>query len=102
MGKNLVMPKTGYKYWQLEQSVSPNAGFWLGFLDYWSEGNWGWVDGTTGWFGGPDGVGYTFTNWETGNPDNSGGDQDFAYIWEGHNYKWDDGSSWFSKYYICE
>jgi hypothetical protein len=102
MGKDLVMVKTGYEQYQLEQLLSPAASYWIGYTDQASEGIWKWVDGTTGWIGDSNGTPYGFNNWQSGQPDDYGGNQDFAYIWGTTGYKWDDNMSSANQFYICE
>ncbi|MDW8274046.1 MAG: lectin-like protein, partial [Chitinophagales bacterium] len=60
------------------------GGAWIGYTDAASEGNWVWVDGSQS----------TFTNWNGGEPNNSGGlpcyqDEDAALI-QFSNGKWND------------
>lgn len=52
---------------------------WIGFSDTASEGTFAWSDGTPA----------TFTNWNVGEPNNSGGTEDWAEMF-GSNGKWND------------
>lgn len=52
---------------------------WIGFNDVATEGQWQWSDGSAG----------KFTNWNSGEPNNSGGIEDFAEML-GSTGKWND------------
>ncbi len=64
---------------------------WIGFTDQVVEGTWRWVTGETN----------AYTNWHSGQPDNSG-NQDFATINWNNSNQWDDNGSATSLPYILE
>jgi len=74
--------------WNAMQNRGHNRAF-IGLNDFSSEGTWVWSDGSS--------VGYT--NFASGQPDNYGGAQDVAVIWEKPAGTWDDDSS--SKTYAA-
>lgn len=49
----------------------PQVGLWLGFTDMTEEGDFRWVSGEP----------VTFTSWASGEPNDSGGGEDFAYLY---------------------
>lgn len=73
MGGNLAMPKTK----ELSDFIVSFAtkynlnGLWLGATDEEKEGTWKWVDGTS----------ITFNNWNTGEPNNVGGNEHYMEIY---------------------
>lgn len=62
---------------------------WLGGRDA-MEGVWRWVDGAQFWMGGASGVkvGGLYSNWQSGQPNNNGGNQDCLRL--GTDALWDD------------
>ncbi|XP_071941160.1 alpha-N-acetylgalactosamine-specific lectin-like [Antedon mediterranea] len=68
--------------------------FWLGLTDSDVEGNWTWKDS---------GDVATYTNWKTGQPDNSGG-EDCAHQSSGDpdSGTWNDWGCEQQIYYVCE
>jgi len=70
-------------------------GFWLGGNDAATEGQWMWVTGES----------WSYSNWDTGQPDNAGGrGQNYAAMWS-NGGSWDDGGLPYSDEpasYLCE
>ncbi|MCA3277530.1 MAG: hypothetical protein ING26_18625, partial [Roseomonas sp.] len=56
--------------------------FWIGLNDAAQEGVWRWSNGDP----------VTYTRWAPGEPNNWGGDQDYALYWPWHGETWDDGT----------
>jgi len=68
-------------------------GFWLGATDRQNEGTWVWDKTETK---------VTYTDWQTGEPNNYGGDQNCLLIKRGYKYKWDDSECDSRLGYICQ
>ncbi len=83
--ENSYVNATAYSYY---------AGkWWTGYTDAVSEGTWLWPDGTTG----------SYTNWHTGEPNNSGSNEDCVQLGRFYPaYTWNDEPCTSSFYYICE
>ena len=64
---------------------------WLGFTDEASEGNYVWVNGDP----------ITYTNWNSGEPNNSNNQEHFARLLK-HNGKWTDRDEWFTAEIVLE
>ncbi|XP_045193617.2 perlucin-like [Mercenaria mercenaria] len=58
------------------------------------------TEGKFKWYGTDDAA--SFTDWNAGQPDNSGGIQDCALFHPGMDFKWDDGSCSAKRKFICE
>ncbi len=71
-------------------SYSTNR-WWIGFNDRSSEGSWEWEDGSSS----------TYTNWQSGEPNDSGG-SDCGQINRYTTGTWDDTTCTTTQYYICE
>ena len=65
---------------------------WIGFNDIQQEGQWVWTDGSA----------VTYTNWNSGEPNNSGGAEDTAHTWGGGLSTWNDLNGNSSLYGIIE
>jgi flagellin len=65
---------------QIMAAVGSGANLWIGLTDENSEGTFQWVDGTAA----------SFTNWMGGQPDNSGGNQDYVKLSDLAAGQWDD------------
>ncbi len=67
-----------------------------------SEGNYYWIDGYPFWTGGQAGsaVGGAYTNWETGEPNNLGGEN--CLLKYSSNGKWNDYGCGNGRHYVCE
>lgn len=93
IGGHLAMPKTK-EYCDYVSYVATQYGFgdmWIGGRDTASEGTWRWIDGTL--------VGYS--NWNTGEPNNSGGNEDYMEIYTATG-KWNDLNGTQLIPFICE
>lgn len=72
--------------------VTPLAdGFWIGYNDIASEGTFTWVTGSS-----------TYTNWDTGEPNNSGGNEDCVALWANQDGFWHDANCTWNAYGFCE
>lgn len=63
---------------------------WIGLTDKNSEGNFVWITGET----------FSYSNWDTGQPDNANGNQHYGILQ--NNGRWDDGYIGNSYHYILE
>jgi len=80
MGGNLVTVNDAAENQFLVDIFGGSEWLWIGFNDAEQEGVWKWVSGEP----------VTYTNWGAGQPDNSGGNQDYAYINWSSPGLWDD------------
>ncbi len=64
---------------------------WIGYSDHVHEGSYKWVDGSVG----------NYTNWNAGEPNNSGGDEDYTRLLK-HNGKWTDRNATFKAEFVME
>ena len=64
---------------------------WIGASDMKREKSWTWSDGTP----------FKYSNWDNGEPNNSGGNQDCGGPWHG-GWKWDDQNCSSKKKFICK
>ena len=69
--------------------LSISNSYWIGFNDHNSEASFSWIDGSS----------TSYTNWDSGEPNNSG-EEDCTLMWKG-NGKWNDDKCSLSKYFIC-
>ena len=65
---------------------------WIGATDSEEEGKFRWVDGSS----------VAFSNWNTGEPNNSNGNEDCVHIYGGHRNKWNDKNCAHRLPFICE
>jgi len=72
-------------------SLYGGGDYWIGFTDQGTEGSWYWYDGSP----------VSYTNWEPGEPNNSGWwGEDCAEMWG--DGLWNDASCWDDNGMICE
>ena len=80
---------------ELVYSLISDAGkYWVGGTDAASEGAWQWSDGTP----------WVYTNWRSGQPDNSGGGQHYLFILgpgDVHG-QWSDYEEYREMWSICQ
>jgi hypothetical protein len=67
-----------------------NTSWQIGFNDRSTEGDWVWSNGDD----------VTYTNWASGEPNDSGGEDCVQILWSG--YAWNDGACGSALPYICE
>jgi hypothetical protein len=58
----------------------PYYGGWIGFTDKASEGTWVWAAGDGGYWKSGDAASTSYTKWNTGEPNNSGGSENYAQL----------------------
>jgi len=68
------------------------GGGWFGLSDADNETFWKWVDGSQ----------INYVNWKSGEPNNAGGDQHYAFFPEGWGGKWDDYADSARSFPICK
>ncbi|XP_063413977.1 perlucin-like protein isoform X2 [Mytilus trossulus] len=78
--------------WLKQEANVEEKSFWAGAADF-NEGDWRWI---------VDFSNVTFTDWHTGQPDNSGGHEDCLEIEKSYNYQWNDVVCTIQNGYICE
>ncbi len=77
-GGSLATIKSQEEQDEVEALLHGNASYWIGASDAGQEGQWTWVDGDA----------FTFTHWNAGEPNNSGGNEHYAQIYS--DGKWND------------
>ena len=70
MIKTEAMQNYVYNTILANQTVAALSTFWIGATDKAKEGEWRWVDGTL--------LSSTYTNWSTGEPNNSGTGENYC------------------------
>ena len=68
-------------------------GVWIGIDDKSIEGKFTYAT---------DGESVKFTNWNRGQPDNAGGNEDCAHLWKGHGFRWNDVGCSAKMSFVCE
>jgi len=95
LGGHLATISDANEQTAIETLVSKSAWnlYYLGATDKTTEGTWNWVDGTP----------WDYTNWNTGQPDDYQGAEDYLQIYNS-NKKWNDLNNYFSENtgFVCE
>ncbi len=73
-------------------NLGASGSIWLGGTDSAVEGTWTWITGEP----------WNYSNWGSGQPDNSRGDQNYLDFWDGALGKWDDDRDSTSHSFVCE
>ncbi|VDI56799.1 Hypothetical predicted protein, partial [Mytilus galloprovincialis] len=77
----------------LRKAVQHDCGYWMGATNA-KDGQWKWINDLSR---------VQYSNWISGQPDNSNGVEDCACFWKVNNYNWNDASSNHDGLgYICE
>ena len=92
LGGNLVTVNDAAEEAFLQTSFGTDQRFWIGLNDVASEGNFVWASGEA----------VTYTNWHPGEPNNFGGNQDYAVMNYATNKLWDDDYSTSQRFGIIE
>lgn len=66
--------------------------WWIGLNDLSVEGTWEWIDGSA----------VTYTEWDSGEPSNSGGGEDCVHFIANQGTEWNDLGCSTSQNYVCE
>ena len=78
----------------LAKSIATQGyGVWIGIDDKSIEGKFTYAS---------DGESVKFTNWNRGQPDNAGGNEDCAHLWKGHGFRWNDVPCSARMSFVCE
>jgi hypothetical protein len=101
-GGDLAVVDSLLKQKTLERILESDKSYWIGATDEAQEGNWKWVNGNNFWNGDDSGYQTGYHNWRSHQPDNHNGAQNYAKIWGGFSYQWDDDYSSAKEFYICE
>ncbi|MFK0730324.1 MAG: Calx-beta domain-containing protein [Gloeotrichia echinulata GP01] len=80
LGGNLVTINDAAEETWLKSTFGSNQQFWIGFTDKDVEGQFKWVNGEA----------TTYTNWAPGEPNNRGGNENYAVMNWGSTGKWND------------
>ena len=94
LGSKLVIVNSQAEQRALTSKISGSKSMWIGlYRDPKDKSRWLWVDGSRP----------TYTYWNSGEPNNSGGDEDCGeMISKNRGHKWNDMPCKFSFPYICE
>ena len=82
LGGDLAIINTSAKQSAVNSKVSTIGEAWIGCTDEAVEGTWRWVDGTL--------LSSGYNNWAPGEPNNTDGGEDYGYIYNTNNFKWND------------
>ncbi|KAL4237891.1 chromatin-modulating protein mrc1 [Mactra antiquata] len=82
-------------YLKAQASTTRHGDFWIALSDVEEENSWRWMISST------PAANETFTDWNPGQPNNSGG-QECAALHRDFNYSWNDDDCRTNHYYICE
>jgi Ca2+-binding RTX toxin-like protein len=82
MGGNLVTINSKAEQDVLFATFGKNESFWIGLNDAKQEGKFEWVSGDP----------VTYTNWAAGEPNNHGGTEDYALMWNARGGLWNDSN----------
>ena len=82
LGGNLVTINNAAEEQWLKQTFGEDENLWIGFNDRSQEGTFEWVSGEA----------VTYTNWDPNEPNNFGGDEDFATMNFSWRKQWNDAS----------
>ncbi len=79
--------------WIEKQLYNPSiSSVWIGANDVTSEGTWQWANGES----------WDYTNWNTGEPNNSGGNENAVEMWMANGGVWNDVTAEAPHSYLCE
>ena len=84
IGGNLAVITSNAENEFIKKLISNGSknGYWIGATDELSEGTWKWVTGEV----------FSFTDWYTGNPNNTGGREHYLELRKDYGNKWNDDS----------
>ncbi len=96
MGGHLVTVNDAAENGMLVSEFTSVPEFWIGFNDFTTEGTWVWRSGETP----------SYTNWNSGEPNDSGGVEDAAVLMRWQSGKWNDwvnsGNPIYDRYGVVE
>ncbi len=94
LGGDLAIINSATKQSAVNAKVSTIGEAWIGCTDEAREGEWKWVDGTR--------LSSGYTNWAPGEPNNTGSGEDYGYIYNTNNFKWNDQNGTQSRSFLVE
>ena len=94
LGGDLAIINSKAKQEAVNAKVSTIGESWIGCTDEAHEGVWRWVDGTL--------LSSGYTNWAPGEPNDSGGNEDYGYIYNRTNFQWNDYSNAHTHSFLVE